>query len=697
MFVNGAVDVDSNESKWAVGLNPEQRAAVYHDGSALMIVAGAGTGKTKTLAARVARLIDDGVDPDRILLLTFTRRAAQEMLDRVSAMTDRRAAARIWGGTFHAIGNRLLRAHGEAVGMSPSFTVLDPGDSSDLFGLVRNEGNYTKSVRRFPRPETLASIYSRVVNSQTSLTEVVEANFRWCIDHTDAIREISKAYTVKKRKQRVLDYDDLLLHWRGLAASPSGGEAMRNRFDHVLIDEYQDTNSIQADIVKALCSGKTQLTVVGDDAQAIYGFRAATVENMWRFATDFPGARTVTLTRNYRSTMPILDVANRLLAQSKVLVHKELASERSGGSLPRLVTCADEAFQSNWVCDEVSRMREEGIDLRDQAVLFRTGHHSAHLELELARRDIPFVKFGGLKFLEAGHIKDMLCLLRVLDNPGDELAWSRVLGSLDGVGPATVQRLFLDLGVAGDDSDAVLTRFLEGDLQVSPRSHDDIESLRSAWSDCRTVAGEPSIPLAEQFDRLSDVCRRTFPRRYEDADARLSDLDQLAVLASGYQSRSRFLTEVVLDPPERTGDLAGPPHLDDEYLTLSTVHSAKGSEWSAVYLLHAADGNLPSDMAIDDAKGLDEELRLAYVAVTRAKAQLNVTFPLRYHVRRYGSDDRHNYSQLSRFFEPIRDTLIGKDVWQLFFGSLSFEQLIIGHTVENRSFTCANRMNYRVM
>jgi len=656
MFVDETVEVETDEPKWSVGLNPEQRDAVHHDGSALLIVAGAGTGKTKTLAARVARLIDDGVEPDRILLLTFTRRAAQEMLDRVSVMTDRRAAARIWGGTFHAVGNRLLRAHGEAVGMSPSFTVLDPGDSSDLFGLVRTEGSYTKSARRFPRAETLASIYSRVVNSQTSLTEVVTKNFPWCVDHIDAIREISKAYTAKKRKQRVLDYDDLLLHWRGLSASPVGGEAMRNRFDHVLIDEYQDTNPIQADIVKSLCSGTAELTVVGDDAQAIYGFRAATVENMWRFSTDFPGARTVTLTRNYRSTMPILGVANGVLAQSKFLVHKELAAERSGGSLPRLVTCADEAFQSNWICDEVLRMREEGIDLRDQAVLFRTGHHSAHLELELARRDIPFVKFGGLKFLEAGHIKDMLCLLRVLDNPADELAWSRVLGSLDGVGPATIQRLFLDLGIAGDDADGVLTRFLEGEFQVSPRSRDDVDALRAAWSDCMTGAGEPTIPPAEQLDRLREVCRRTFPRRYEDAEARLSDLDQLAVLASGYQSRSRFLTEVVLDPPERTGDLAGPPHLDDEYLTLSTIHSAKGCEWSAVYLLHAADGNLPSDMAIDDANGLDEELRLAYVAVTRAKTQLNVTFPLRYHVHRYGSDDRHNYAQLSRFFEPIRDT-----------------------------------------
>jgi len=659
-------DESIDEPLWRVGLNPEQRAAVDHDGSALLIVAGAGTGKTKTLAARVARLVDEGVNPDRVLLLTFTRRAAQEMLDRVAAMTDRRATARIWGGTFHSVANRLLRAHGDAVGLNPSFTVLDPGDSVDLFAMVRADLGHAKGARRFPKAATLASIYSRVVNSQEKLSDVVDKHFPWCVDHVEAITDICRSYTERKRRHQVLDYDDLLLHWRGLAASPVGGEALRARFDHVLIDEYQDTNTIQADIVSSLCSGPAQLTVVGDDAQAIYGFRAATVENMWRFTVDFPGAKTVTLARNYRSTTPILEIANGVLAQSEFLVHKQLVAERSGGSAPSLITCGDEAFQSTWICDEVLRQREEGIDLRDQAVLFRAGHHSAHLELELARRDIPFVKFGGLKFLEAGHIKDMLCLMRVLDNPADELAWSRVLGSLDGVGPATSRRLFEQLGLGGDDPDPgaadPLNRFLHDDLDVSPRSRDDIVALREAWADCLTSGasqatgpGRASLSPATQLDRLRAVCERTFPRRYENAEARLADLDQLAVLANGYQSRSRFLTEVVLDPPERTGDLAGPPHLDDEYLTLSTIHSAKGCEWSAVYLLHAADGNLPSDMAIDDAAGLDEELRLAYVAVTRAKTRLSITFPMRYHIHRHGRDDRHHYAQLSRFFEPIRD------------------------------------------
>lgn len=400
-----------------------------------------------------------------------------------------------------------------------------------------------------------------------------------------------------------------------------------------------------------------KITVVGDDAQAIYGFRAATVDNMWSFTNRFHDARMVTLTTNYRSTQPVLEIANGVIAQSQFLVRKELTTDATVGPLPRLVTCDDESAQSNWVCDEVLRLRDDGVDLSDQAVLFRAGHHSAHLELELARRNIPFVKFGGLKYLEAGHVKDLLALLRVLDNPGDQLAWNRALRMLDGVGPATATSLLEQLDVA-TDPDGALSRFLAGDFEIARRAQADVAALRQAWSDCGPggAAEEISlVPPATQVDRLARLCATTFPRRYEDAEARIADLEQLAVLAGGYAPRSRFLTEVVLDPPERTGDLAGSPHLDDEYLTLSTIHSAKGCEWTAVHLLHAADGNMPSDMALGDAEGLDEELRLAYVAVTRARAHLNVLFPLRYHVHRMGNDDRHHYAQLSRFFSPIKD------------------------------------------
>ncbi len=645
MFESG----EESPPPWAVGLNAEQRAAAAHESGPLLIVAGAGTGKTRTLVARVSRLVHEGVQPERILLLTFTRRAAQEMMDRVGAATERRVATRLWGGTFHSVASRLLRTNGGPGGSGLQFSVLDPGDAGDLMNLVRTESGHGRSRRRFPRAQTLVSIHSRVVNSQRKLSEVVEEHFPWVGEHTDALKEIFRSYTARKRRQRVLDYDDLLLMWRALVTSPAGAKQLGGLFDHILIDEYQDTNPIQADIVRQMCSGGAQLTVVGDDAQAIYGFRAATVENMWRFSEDFPGATTLTLTGNYRSTEPVLAVANAIVSQSEFLVPKMLESMRGTGVRPRLVTCADEGAQSVAVCDRVLELREEGVSLEDQAVLFRAGHHSDHLELELIRRNIPFVKYGGLKFLEAAHVKDLMALLRVLENPSDELAWNRCLSMLAGVGPATVARITEEIGVADPEVGDPLARFLATGPGLAPRAKEGLELLAGAWEAC------PDLDPADQVAVMHRFCSHVFPARYDDHLARLGDLDQLAVTARSYRTRGEFLTELVLDPPERTGDLAGPPHLDDEYLTLSTIHSAKGREWTAVHLIHAADGNIPSDMSLGDAHQLDEELRLAYVAVTRARDHLEVNFPLRYHVHRHAFDDRHHLAPLSRFLEPVRE------------------------------------------
>ena len=629
-------------------LNPEQRAAVDHVGSPLLIVAGAGTGKTKTLAARVCRIIDDGADPSRILLLTFTRRAASEMLARVAAVSTDRAASRVWGGTFHSTANRLLRNFGQSAGLAPGFTVLDQSDATDLMGIVRTDEGFAERGRRFPRKETVAGIYSRMVSSQAKLGEVLERDYPWCADHADDLRSIFTAYTARKRSHQVLDYDDLLLFWRGLTVS-SVGEALRDLFDHILIDEYQDTNPIQADIVHGMCRPDTDLCAVGDDAQAIYGFRAATVANMWHFADRFPGATQVTLEQNYRSTMPILAVANAVLAQSDQHYAKELWSSRPHGLTPVLRTHHDEGAQSAAVATAVLDARERGIDLRQQAVLFRAGHHADGLELELTRRDIPFVKYGGLKYLESAHVKDLLALLRILDNPADQLAWHRVLASMEGVGPATIRRLADEIGVEREDDDA-LARFLDGAGRVPSAAETQAAELRAALAVCRT-----DLTPAEQVDRLKGFCALVFPNRYDDAVARVADIDQLAATAAAYHSRSRFLTELTLDPPGKTSDQAGPPHLDDDWLTLSTIHSAKGLEWRSVQLLHAADGNLPSEMALGDEHGLAEELRLMYVALTRAKDELTVNFPLRFHVNRHATDDRHVYAQLSRFIDPVRE------------------------------------------
>jgi DNA helicase-2/ATP-dependent DNA helicase PcrA len=637
-------------------LNDRQREAVGHDGPALLIVAGAGTGKTKTLAARVGRLLDSGVPPERILLLTFSRRAAQELLARTAVRNDTAAqgVGRVWGGTFHAVANRLLRQHGAALGLSPSFTVLDQADATDLLGLVRGELRLGERSVRFPKKDTIAAVYSRVVNSQEKLATVLDVWFPWCRDHHDALRDVFVGYTHRKRRHHVLDYDDLLLHWRALVASPEAGPALRACFDHVLVDEYQDTNKLQADIVRGLCP-PAQLTVVGDDAQAIYGFRAATVANLWAFQEHYPDATMLVLEDNYRSTTPILDVANAVLAQSDAHVRKVLRAARGGGLRPRLVVCHDEAAQSTFIANTVLDLREQGIELREQAVLFRAGHHADHLELELVRRDIPYVKYGGLKYLEAAHVKDVLALLRVLDNPLDELAWHRVLGTLDGVGPATIRRVGAELGL-GTDGAQPLRDFIDGEGKVPESAAPEADELRAAFDDCaRAEARSPALDI----ERLEAFCRSSFLRRYPDAAARLADLAQLAAAARAYSVRSRFLTELVLDPPDRTTDLAGPPHLDDDWLTLSTIHSAKGAEWRAVHLIHAADGNIPSDMALSDRDGLEEERRLLYVALTRARDHLVVTVPQRYHVRRHGNDDRHLLAPLSRFLEPVRGLFDG--------------------------------------
>jgi DNA helicase-2/ATP-dependent DNA helicase PcrA len=643
---------------WMHRLNPAQRAAVTHDGPSLLVVPGAGTGKTGTLAARVAHLIESGTAPDRILLLTFTRRAAQEMLTRAGQLTDESATDRVWGGTFHSVANRLLRIEGRSIGLHEGFTVLDQGDAVDLMGIVRAE-HVDTGGSRFPKKETVAAIYDRVVGTQRPLAEVVRAEFPWCGDHLEAIPHVFDGYTRRKRARRLLDYADLLLFWRAMLASPEVGDQVARRFDHVLVDEFQDTDPVQADIVHAIADRGARITVVGDDAQAIYGFRAATVENMWGFAGRREGTERVTLEENYRSVPPILDVANDVLAASDVHFEKRLRAHRAGQRRPTLVTCRDEMSQARTVVDRILDLREEGLSLVDQVVLFRTGHHSDLVELELGRRNVPYVKYGGLKFLEAAHVKDLVALLRLLDNPYDELAWNRMLRVLPGVGPATVSRALATLGIT-ESPDAVpsedgadpLARFLAERPPLPSAAHDDAAALVVALGDCLGGPDHEPSP-AEQVERLAGWLEPTFERRYDRSEVRVADLVQLQVTAQAYTSRSRFLAELVLEPPASTGDLADEPHLDDDYLTLSTVHSAKGGEWSAVHVIHATDGNFPADMSLTTPGGLEEERRLMYVALTRAKDVLTLYAPLRYHHTRARSD-RHSYAPVSRFVSPLR-------------------------------------------
>ena len=631
-------------------LNPEQRAAVLHGDGPLLIVAGAGSGKTMTLAARVASLIERGTRPERILLLTFSRRAAREMLSRAARLVGS-DAGRTWGGTFHAIGNRLLRIHGRALGLSPDFTVLDQADGADVMNLLRDELGYSGRDRRFPRKDTLAAISSRVVNAGERLPFVLARHYPWCLDEVEGIREIFQAYTERKRRHHVLDYDDLLLFWKALATSQAGGPTLAAMFDHILVDEYQDTNALQADILEAMRpeGGPRNLTVVGDDAQAIYGFRAATVRNIIEFPDRFPGAAMLKLERNYRSIPPILSASNAVIGLSAQRHEKTLRATRTGSARPVVRACLDEAEQSDMVCRTVLEHREMGVALRAQAVLFRAAHHSDHLEVELARRNIPFVKYGGLKFVEAAHVKDALACLRILENPFDEVSWFRVLQLLEGMGPASARRLMDELGVGrGNDPDggSPLRRFLEEPVAVPKSSAQGVRDLRAVLGDC--LDGD-ALPPAVQLERLRTFLEPVIARRYDAAIARIRDLEQLELLASEAGSRSRFLADLALDPPSSTSDLAGPPSLDEDYLVLSTIHSAKGLEWEVVHLIHAADGMIPSDMSTRDDDEIEEERRLLYVAMTRARDALLVSYPQRYYRRPRGLEDPHASSQRSRF------------------------------------------------
>jgi DNA helicase-2/ATP-dependent DNA helicase PcrA len=636
-------------------LNPEQRRAVEHGGGSLdnapplLIIAGAGSGKTNTLAHRVAHLIVGGVDPRRMLLLTFSRRAAAEMqrrVERIAAqalggkaqiMTD----ALAWSGTFHAIGARLVREYALDIGLNREFTIHDREDSADLMNLVRHDLGLSKKDKRFPMKGTCLAIYSRAVNAQAPLGDTLGSFFPWCAEWEPQLRELFGAYVEAKQKQNVLDYDDLLLYWAQMMVEGSIAQDIAARFDHVLVDEYQDTNGLQASILLALKPTGRGLTVVGDDAQSIYSFRAATVRNILDFPGHFsPRADVVTLERNYRSTQAILAAANAVIDLAPERFTKNLWSERASAERPALVNVADDAAQARYIVEAILANREAGTALKSQAVLFRASHHSASLEVELTRRNIPFVKFGGLKFLEASHIKDVLAVLRFAQNTRDRVTGFRVAQLLPGIGPSAAARLLDNMSESADPTRA-LAEFKPPAAAAAhwPEFEATVGLLR------RNVAGWPA--------EVDLVCRWYAPhleRIHDNAETRQADLTQLAQIASGYPNRERFLTELTLDPPDATSDQAGVPLLDEDYLILSTIHSAKGQEWTSVFLLNTVDGCLPSDLSTGSTPEIEEERRLLYVAMTRAKDQLQLMAPQRFYTHNQrGGGDRHVYAQRTRF------------------------------------------------
>ena len=650
------------------GLNSEQRKAVEHGigsggtiGPPLLVIAGAGSGKTNTLAHRVAHLIIRGADPRRMLLMTFSRRAASEMAQRVERIARRvmgdkagiMTDALTWAGTFHGIGARLLREYAERIGFDPSFTIHDREDSADLLNLVRHELGYSKTESRFPAKGTCLSIYSRCVNAEAPIETVLGQHYPWCSGWASELRQLFAGYVEAKQKQNVLDYDDLLLWWAQMMSEPSIAEEIGGRFDHVMVDEYQDTNRLQATILLALKPDGRGLTVVGDDAQSIYSFRAATVRNILDFPDHFsPKAEIVTLDRNYRSTQPVLAAANGVIGLARERFTKNLWTERSSAQLPRLVTVRDEADQARYIVERVLSNREEGFRLKEQAVLFRTSSHSGPLEVELTRRNIPFVKFGGLKFLDAAHVKDVLALLKLVENPRDRVAGFRVLHLLPGIGPASAQRI-LDATATSADPLSVLAA-----LPAPPRAGQDWVSFAETLTNLRYSEWPSDIERARLWYTPH------LERIHEDGEVRLADLLQLEQIAAGYPSRERFLTELTLDPPDATSDRSGPPLRDEDYLILSTIHSAKGQEWKAVFALNVVDGCMPSDLGAGTTAELEEERRLLYVAMTRAKDDLHLIVPQRFFVHgQQARGDRHVYASRTRFIPDPLLRLFQRQAW----------------------------------
>jgi DNA helicase-2/ATP-dependent DNA helicase PcrA len=667
--------------RWDEGLDEAQLAVANHGGGPLVVVAGAGTGKTRALVSRVASLIERGAAPERILLLTFTRRAADEMLTRAANLVALQGDRRPWGGTFHAVAHRYVAAYAETLGLPSGFSVIAPGEACDLMDLMRGDYDLDGTAVRSPRSATLVDIYSRCINTGRRLHEVLEVDYPWCKPHFDAIAKLFGAFTARKTQGALLDFDDLLLYWRALLSEESLGRHVAEMFDYVLVDEYQDVNELQVDIVGLLAPKGRGLTVVGDEAQAIYGFRGADFRHLRQLVLDFPDATVIKLERNFRSRQGILDVANAVRPHDatpdqpgpdqpgpdqpgpdqpgpdqpgpdRVDLAREgpgqdamdlrLFSERGRGVQPALVHCHDASAEATAVVERVLKAHESGTPLHEQAVLVRASHHSDLIEVELTARQVPYRKYGGLRFLEAAHVKDFVMAARLLDNPHDEIAWYRLLRLHESVGPARARAL---VATAREVPDIL------GDwpqlVAVAPAG---ARSALSGTLDKMLLARSQRAP-GPRAEIVLDAIRPLLVGRYPDAAVRLRDLERLAGAAATATDMAAWLAELTLDPPESSGDLAGPPHLDEDYLVISTIHSAKGLEWSVVHVPHVVDGFIPIDMALGTPDGLEEERRLFYVAVTRARDELYLYTPLRMPYHRRGSDDRHGFALQSRFLD----------------------------------------------
>jgi len=603
-------------------LNPAQYEAATTVEGPVLVIAGAGSGKTRTLVYRLAYLVEQGVDPGAILLLTFTRKAAQEMLTRAVHLLNR-PLGQVMGGTFHSVCYLWLRQFGEQAGYPHGFTVMDRSDQADLLQMLKERLGFKQLTAPFPRKETLAEIFGATVNKDLSLENLLARDFPQFLEQNDRLAQLAAAYAAEKRRQHLLDYDDLLLAGkRLLTLHEDVRRRLSERFRYLMVDEYQDTNRLQAELVRLLAYTHQNVMAVGDDSQSIYSFRGANFRNIMDFPKLFPGAHIIKLEENYRSTQPILDLANAIIAGARERYTKCLFTRRADGVRPRLFRAASENEQSRLVVAQVQDLRRQGVPLKQMAVLVRAGYHSFDLEIELVRAGIPFMKFGGFKFMESAHIKDLLAYLRVLANPRDTLSWNRALLLVPGVGRQTCGKF--NSQVKEDFDLAAAVKWLRGQKRPAGLKElaDLVENLAAPG---QSLMARMNAALA-YYEPLAKV-------RFDDYPKRMKDLEHLLTITARYRELRTFLNDLTLEPPASLADVTTPTH---DYLTVSTVHSAKGLEWEAVFILWAAEGRFPAFYAAEREEETEEERRLMYVAATRAKNYLAVTYPTVGYSRQFG-------------------------------------------------------------
>lgn len=627
-------------------LNPAQLSAVMHKKGPVLVIAGAGSGKTKTLTYRVARLIEDGIKPENILLLTFTKKAAAEMLSRATLVLDDRCE-KVAGGTFHSFANIILRKYSKFLKLKSNFTILDKSDCEDIINHITGQ-MFPKKEKRFPKKSTILEIYSKSVNKETPTKQIIEEEFPQFAHCEDKIIEVHKAYVGYKRENSVLDYDDLLLYVKLLLENNEGlRKKLSNQYQYIMVDEYQDTNTLQADVIRLLASEHSNIMAVGDDAQSIYSFRGANYRNILDFPKLFEGTEIIKLEQNYRSTQNILKLTNTIISKAKEKYAKTLFSNIESPIVPALICAKDTQMEADFICQRILELLDEDVNLSDICVLARNVRMSYALEIELSKRAIPYQKFGGPKFMETAHIKDIVSHLRVIINPDDIISLNRILLLLKGVGATTVNNII-----------PIIKGNLNPNIKLLPSNKTTslvpllktLENLRS------------QISMRKPSDIVEDVIeyyRPILKDKYDDYNKREKDLDHFQYLSEQYSNLEDFISDMALEPPDASVEGMYKRNSDDEALTISTIHSAKGLEWDSVFIIGAVDGRFPSAYSFNSAEEMDEELRLMYVATTRAKNNLYITYP----VDMYDYSMNMVLSKPSRFLNGIPDDIL--EVWDI--------------------------------